>query len=937
MSLRLWPGGGGGGGGETRQRSTWSPPLLQPWRRGGRTSAALTSFVVTADCTSERSPSMDAAPPHPSYDLVNPSQSPLFVPSLAFPISEQPSSSRHPPSSSSWRHHPYSESTSASRSLRSRSRSTASASSARSDRNYSEELLSDASEDFDGQGMADDSDYLPFLPTSAPTPSPLLSFPSLPPLPPPSPATKPKASHARKTAPGHIKRPPNAFILFRSHCCSSTPSEDPDDPPAPSAAQIAELGITDHRHISRITSHLWKSLPRAEKGYWERKALAKKAEHLRLHPDYKYKPVYRKKEEVRRKKKVEQEEMDEEKRGCEEVAKALLNPLWVAESERENEEEPAKLDNEGRRWEDETTSVKGGNVRERTGQRWTIATVVQALADDQDASLPPPPPLKVKKRKKGQLRSRAKTAGNKQAASSPQEIPSSASSATSSSSMSSQFDFDVPYSSAEEPFRPHTAPVGLPIPYASRRRTSHARTQTRSYDDNPFSYMALLDNHASLFAQGPALHESGFDSRPHTSSSTFDAPHSAPLHTRRGPPAPLNLPYNPSFGFYPSVEPHSPYTPPDPAGSLDPLSQLHSYSLPTSSAPPPPPVATQRSSTPPYFFDPLPPAGMKRRGTIERTTGGGDLMLISPTADDFGTAGRKFSMGRWEAHDGGPLSAFEFDPDFLQSVMLGTQRIDGKSYASWDPRGSICGGRRRSGVDPGWTGGAEGYHVGGTEFFSAPTSALPLDARQPCPNSAPSPSFGSVAFGNSFQPSYASHRPSIDALLSSSVPHFSAYGELAASQPWVTRTRGSDATLRGSISGVGREARMAADREAKRLVEAQSGGTLRGEEGSEGGAHFIYLTKEQAEDGVLVQQILSCVSPFFTSSRTLLMLLCTQIWVRSIVRSSTWGRTARRSVPPAGRGAASRTPSSRRLHLIPPLLNLYSSPPIVSRYPRIRS
>lgn len=721
--------------------------------------------------------------------------------------------------------------------------------------------------------MADDSDYLPSVPTSAPTPSPLLSLPPLPSL---SPATKPKTSHARKTPPGHIKRPPNAFILFRSHCCSSTPSEDPDDPPAPSATQLAELGITDHRHISRITSHLWKSLPRAEKGYWERKALAKKAEHLRLHPEYKYKPVYRKKEEVRRNKKVDEEEMDEEKRGCEEVARALLNPLWVAESEQEHEEAQKRMV-EKRRARAATSKAKvEGDGRVRSSARWTIDTVTQALANQQDSSLPPPPPVGVRKRR-SRARARPDSATNakkKATATTSKEIdPHASSSSVGSSSYSStsQFSFDLPHPPTLETFRPHTAPVGLAIPNASRRRTSHARAQPHSYEANPFSYMNLLNDQSDFFGQGPSPLDQLSASRPHTSSSTYEPPHSAPpLQRRRGPPAPLDLPYNPTFAYFPSpVDANSPYTPDDASQPVDPLAQLHSYAL-TPSAPRPP-LSRHRSPISPFFFDALPPAGMKRRGTLGRTTGGGDLMLISPTADDFGQ-GRKFSMGRWE-HErgvGGPLSAFEFNPDFLQSVMLGAQRVDGRSYGGWDPRASLsgAGGRRRSEVESSWTG--EAYHVGSTEYFASPDSALPLpssrpfDARQPF--HAASPSFGSVSFGNSFHPSH--HRPSVDALLSSSVPHYSAYGELAASQPGASRTRGSDATVRGSVSGVARDARIvAAEKLAKRLVEAQSGGTLRAEEGSEVGAHFIYLTREQAEDGVLVQQILSCV-PFSLRPRT---------------------------------------------------------------------
>lgn len=52
-----------------------------------------------------------------------------------------------------------------------------------------------------------------------------------------------KPSHARKTPPGHIKRPRNAFILFRSHACVNN-------------LIPTQLGITDHRHVSRIVGNL---------------------------------------------------------------------------------------------------------------------------------------------------------------------------------------------------------------------------------------------------------------------------------------------------------------------------------------------------------------------------------------------------------------------------------------------------------------------------------------------------------------------------------------------------------------------------------------------------------------------------------------------------------------------------------------------------------
>lgn len=61
-------------------------------------------------------------------------------------------------------------------------------------------------------------------------------------------------------------RPRNAFILFRSHACANQ-------------LVPTELGITDHRHISRIVGNLWKSLPVDEKRIWEEMAEKEKEEH----------------------------------------------------------------------------------------------------------------------------------------------------------------------------------------------------------------------------------------------------------------------------------------------------------------------------------------------------------------------------------------------------------------------------------------------------------------------------------------------------------------------------------------------------------------------------------------------------------------------------------------------------------------------------------
>lgn len=135
-----------------------------------------------------------------------------------------------------------------------------------------------------------------------------------------------KPSHARRLPPGHIKRPRNAFILFRSHACVNN-------------LIPTELGITDHRHVSRIVGNLWKSLPAEEKRIWEEQAEKEKEEHRRAHPDYKYRPVYRREGVVRRRRRkaVDEKEVEEEERKCEVVARVLLEGGDVNEDRVEKE------------------------------------------------------------------------------------------------------------------------------------------------------------------------------------------------------------------------------------------------------------------------------------------------------------------------------------------------------------------------------------------------------------------------------------------------------------------------------------------------------------------------------------------------------------------------------------------------------------------------
>lgn len=99
--------------------------------------------------------------------------------------------------------------------------------------------------------------------------------------------------HERRPKKGdedYIKRPENAFILFRRKCV-----QERND--ARDAAGIdAESGATVPRRqrqadLSKAISAQWKALSADEKQYWESLAKEKKEEHAKLHPDYVYRPV----------------------------------------------------------------------------------------------------------------------------------------------------------------------------------------------------------------------------------------------------------------------------------------------------------------------------------------------------------------------------------------------------------------------------------------------------------------------------------------------------------------------------------------------------------------------------------------------------------------------------------------------------------------------
>ncbi|KAH9979142.1 high mobility group box domain-containing protein, partial [Russula compacta] len=88
----------------------------------------------------------------------------------------------------------------------------------------------------------------------------------------------------------YIKRPENAFILFRRKCCEDrnlaqgagdAGEGDGSAPPTKKQRQA---------DLSKMISQQWKSLSAEERQYWEDLAKEKKKEHEALYPNYVYRP-----------------------------------------------------------------------------------------------------------------------------------------------------------------------------------------------------------------------------------------------------------------------------------------------------------------------------------------------------------------------------------------------------------------------------------------------------------------------------------------------------------------------------------------------------------------------------------------------------------------------------------------------------------------------
>ena len=83
----------------------------------------------------------------------------------------------------------------------------------------------------------------------------------------------------------YIKRPENAFILFRRKKCEERQAAQEEDDG--SSGPVKKQRQAD---LSKTISQQWKSLPAEERQYWEDLAKEKKKEHEAMYPNYVYRP-----------------------------------------------------------------------------------------------------------------------------------------------------------------------------------------------------------------------------------------------------------------------------------------------------------------------------------------------------------------------------------------------------------------------------------------------------------------------------------------------------------------------------------------------------------------------------------------------------------------------------------------------------------------------
>ncbi|KAJ7184224.1 hypothetical protein C8R46DRAFT_866247, partial [Mycena filopes] len=132
---------------------------------------------------------------------------------------------------------------------------------------------------------------LPFIAPGSPPPAPIRRKSSS--------VGPPEEHRPKKGDDDYVKRPENAFILFRRKCCEdralsiSAPSSmasGPSSADSPSLAANAPGKKQRQADLSKTISQQWKALSAEERSHWEALAKEKKREHETLHPNYVYRP-----------------------------------------------------------------------------------------------------------------------------------------------------------------------------------------------------------------------------------------------------------------------------------------------------------------------------------------------------------------------------------------------------------------------------------------------------------------------------------------------------------------------------------------------------------------------------------------------------------------------------------------------------------------------
>lgn len=104
----------------------------------------------------------------------------------------------------------------------------------------------------------------------------------------------PEQRRPKKGDEDYVKRPENAFILFRRQCCEDRLAEEQKAEKATDAKPARKQRQAD---LSKTISQQWKALAPEEKAKWEALAKERKKEHEEQYPNYVYRPQRNKERE----------------------------------------------------------------------------------------------------------------------------------------------------------------------------------------------------------------------------------------------------------------------------------------------------------------------------------------------------------------------------------------------------------------------------------------------------------------------------------------------------------------------------------------------------------------------------------------------------------------------------------------------------------------